>query len=92
MNQEPQNGDFASQLEKLAQKPAFAPAATAFTGASTETTHADNQDTGGYAPITFEMAAEIAMTLGSQPPMCEDELARQALAHPGADGDTTTPE
>lgn len=87
MNKEPHNGDFASQLEKLAQKSAQAPIANTLTEPA-----AHNADTDYQRGMPMEEVLEMATPLADQPPMCEEELARQALAHPGADGDTTTPE
>ena len=87
MNQEPHNGDFASQLEKLAHKSAPATVTATLTEPA-----AQKADTDYQRGIPLEEVLEMATPLADQPPMCEDELARQALAHPGDDGDTTTPE
>ncbi len=45
----------------------------------------------GHAQATPEMLAELA-ALEASPPLSDEELARQALADGGADGDPTTPE
>lgn len=45
----------------------------------------------GNAEATPEMLAEMA-ALQSAPELSEEELARQALAHGGADNDPATPE
>jgi len=45
----------------------------------------------GNAEASPEMLEELA-ALQDAPALSEDELARQALAHGGADGDPATPE
>lgn len=45
----------------------------------------------GNAEPTPEMLDELA-ALESAPELSEEELARQALAHSGGDGDASTPE
>ncbi len=45
----------------------------------------------GHAQATPEMLQELA-ALQAAPPLSEEELARQALADGGADGDPGTPE
>jgi len=45
----------------------------------------------GHAQATPEMLQELA-ALESAPPLSDEELARQALAHGGADNDPSTPE
>jgi hypothetical protein len=40
---------------------------------------------------TEEFLADLA-ALDGAPALSEEELARQALEHPGGDGDTSTPE
>jgi hypothetical protein len=45
----------------------------------------------GKAPASEEMLDEMA-ALQSAPPLSDEELARQALADGGADGDPSTPE
>ncbi len=45
----------------------------------------------GHAEATPEMLEEIA-ALQDAPELSEEELARQALAHGGADNDPATPE
>ena len=45
----------------------------------------------GKAPATPEMLEELA-ALENAPALSDEELARQALAHGGADNDPSTPE
>ena len=45
----------------------------------------------GKAPATPEMLEELA-ALQDAPALSDEELARQALAHGGADNDPSTPE
>jgi hypothetical protein len=45
----------------------------------------------GNAPVPAELLDDLAASQ-SQTPLTEDELARQALADGGADGDPSTPE
>ncbi len=45
----------------------------------------------GKAPVTADMLEELAAMQGA-PALSDEELARQALAEGGADGDPSTPE
>lgn len=94
----PTGGDFVPILRNPPQHPDQVPLAEgdlALAGA------------GGRDAVSWEEAAEdrvrpedddlglmpdALQAAGELPPVPEDELARQALAHPGADGDPATPE
>ena len=80
----PKDGDFAAFLERKAAgaPPQDAPAAQPQT----------LQDilVGGEEPTDAFIADFKA--LEDAPPLSDEELARQALEHPGADGDPSTPE
>jgi hypothetical protein len=84
------------QLELAAARiPALAPAGVHPSPVDHEerqTAHADFEDVLlGNAQPTPEMLEEIAALEGA-PELSEEELARQALADGGADGDASTPE
>ena len=89
----PNNGDFASYLEGKSQSD---PAATIAVDASR--TPADDQEDqtiadvllGGEEP-TEELLDQLRV-LEDFAPLSDEELERQALNDPGADGDVTTPE
>lgn len=87
----PKDGDFAAFLER---KAADAPAAAA--ALPDEATQAAQSQTlddilvGGEEP-TAEFLESID-ALRRAEPLADEELARQALEHPGADGDPSTPE
>jgi hypothetical protein len=83
----PKDGDFAAELDRLAQaatKPGTPPDATA-SPQTLEDVLADGQEP------TEEFLADLA-ALDGAPALSDEELARQALAHPGGDGNTSTPE
>jgi hypothetical protein len=91
MKDAPANGDFASYLTQLdtARPPAAMPAAAV----------PDANDTqGDVTPFDFSSGDPSAETLEhtaalmTPSNLSDDELERQALSHPGADGDATTPE
>lgn len=87
----PKDGDFAAFLER---KAANAPAAAA--ALPDEATQAAQSQTlddilvGGEEPTAEFLEAIDALRRAE--PLSDEELARQALAHPGADGDPSTPE
>ncbi|MGQ3054490.1 MAG: hypothetical protein ACT6S0_22130 [Roseateles sp.] len=92
----PKDGDFAEFLERkvsevlLAGAAAVAPAAPddAAPGAAPQTL--DDVLINGEEP-TAELLEQID-ALEQAAPLSDEELARQALEHPGADGDPSTPE
>jgi hypothetical protein len=84
------------QLELAATRiPALAPTAVHPSPVDHEerrAAHANFEDVLlGNAQVTPEMLEELA-ALQAAPELSEEELARQALADGGADGDTSTPE
>ena len=84
------------QLELAASKlPALEPTAVHPSPADHEeirTAHATLEDVLlGHAQASPDMLDELA-ALESSPPLSDEELARQALADGGADGDPSTPE
>jgi hypothetical protein len=97
----PKNGDFAAYVEHLAQKPAdkkpdaseqpgsAAPADTMHVSARKGQTIEDVIIDGEEA--SDELLEELK-DLENAPPLSDEELARQALEDPGADGDASTPE
>lgn len=96
----PKHGDFAAYLEGLSQpanirpeEAAVHPTANAVAGDAPS--HAAEQTLedvllNGEVPDE-EFLAELA-ALNQAQPLADEELERQALAHPGADGDPGTPE
>lgn len=91
MSDAPANGDFASYLNQLgtARPPAAAPVAAVpvANDAPAEVTPFDFSS-GDPSAETLEHTAAL-MTPSN---LSDEELERQALAHPGADGDASTPE
>jgi hypothetical protein len=88
----PKDGDFAEFLERkgsdvlLAGAAAVAPAAAAHAAPQT----LDDVVINGEEPTPELLEAIDA--LEHAPPLSDEELAKQALEHPGADGDPSTPE
>jgi hypothetical protein len=96
----PQEGELAKLIDEqlelaVAKLPALAPTALHPSPADHEerrAAHASLEDVLlGNADPTPEMLEELA-ALQATPPLGEEELARQALADGGADGDPATPE
>jgi hypothetical protein len=96
----PQEGELAKLIDEqlelaVAKLPALAPTALHPSPADHEerrAAHASLEDVLlGNADPTPEMLEELA-ALQATPPLSEEELARQALADGGADGDPATPE
>lgn len=96
----PPEGEIAKlideQLELAATRiPALVPTAVHPSPADHEelrTPHPDFEDVLlGNAQPTPEVLEELA-ALDAAPPLSDEELARQALASEGADGDASTPE
>ena len=96
----PQDGEFAKlideQLELAAARlPALAPEVVHPSPVDHEevkAAHPNFEDVLlGNAQPSAEMLDELA-ALDAAPALSDEELARQALADGGADGDTTTPE
>ena len=86
----PNNGDFASYLEGKSQSD---PAATIAVDASR--TPAEDQTIADVLLGGDEPAEELLdqlRVLEDFAPLSDEELERQALNDPGADGDVTTPE
>jgi len=87
----PKDGDFAAFLErKAADAPAAAAALADEAVQATPCQTLDDILVGGEEP-TAEFLESID-ALRRAEPLSDEELARQALAHPGADGDPSTPE
>lgn len=89
----PKDGDFAAFLERKASEVLLAGAA-AVAPAAPDSPHASPQTLDdvldGEEP-TEELLEEVD-ALEHAPPLSDEELAKQALEHPGADGDPSTPE
>jgi hypothetical protein len=83
----PKDGDFAAELDRLAQ--AATQPATPLDEAAASPQTLDDVLTGEEP--TDEFLADLA-ALDGAPALSDEELARQALAHPGGDGDASTPE
>lgn len=88
----PANGDFAALVESqsphgiASAEPAEQPIGMEALSESTEQTVMD-------VLLGEEPTPELLEALANpEPPVSDDELERQALAHPGADGDPHTPE
>jgi hypothetical protein len=108
MNDAPANGDFASYLNQLgtARPPAAAPVAAALEvpGASEDAVQVPAPVLAGAQPVFEDLTAleilegpsaetlEHTAALMTPSNLSDEELERQALAHPGADGDASTPE
>ena len=92
----PKDGDFAAFLERKA--PGASPHGAAAVASPTPHELApdaarqtlDDVLVDGEEP-TQELLEELD-ALEQAPPLSDEELARQALEHPGADGDPSTPE
>ena len=97
MSTTPPDGDFAKALDQLAQQ---RPGSGAHQAATPQPLIADEASllqaqidsvllpATGRTPEDLQKIAE----LDALPPVSDDELARQAEAAPGADGDPATPE
>lgn len=100
MSTTPKDGDFVKALDTLAPAP---PSSTGPAAAGTATPQPLIADEGallqaeidrallpgtGRTPEELQQIAE----LDELPPLSDEELARQAEAAPGADGDPATPE
>ncbi|KQW51254.1 MULTISPECIES: hypothetical protein [unclassified Roseateles] len=92
----PKDGDFAEFLERkvsdvlLAGAAAVAPAAPDGLAPDASPQTLDDVLINGEEPTT-ELLEEMD-ALRQAAPLSDEELARQALEHPGADGDPSTPE
>jgi hypothetical protein len=84
----PKDGDFAAELDRLAQ--AATNPGTPLDAAAASPQTLEDVLVGGQEP-TDEFLADLA-ALDGAPELSDEELARQALAHPGGDGNTSTPE
>jgi len=97
----PKDGDFASYIESLSQSAlAKSEDAEIHRPTHTDTTAPDTAPQSGIQTIedvlngeepTDEFLTELA-ELNEAQPLSDEELERQALDHPGADGDPGTPE
>jgi hypothetical protein len=98
----PKDGDFASYIESLSQpEHAKSEDADIRRPTNTNTTTPDAGSQSGMQTIeevllygeepTEELLTELA-ELNEAQPLSDEELERQALEHPGADGDPGTPE
>lgn len=97
MSTTPKDGDFAKALDDLAQtKPGNAAdqAATPQPLIADEGALLQAQIDATLLPATGRTPEELQQIaeLDALPPVSDDELARQAEAAPGADGDPATPE
>ncbi|MFG6432705.1 hypothetical protein [Roseateles sp. LYH14W] len=82
----PKDGDFAAFLERQAAAPALPKEPTEVAPRQT----LDDVLVGGQEPTSEFLEAIDALRRAE--PLSDEELARQALEHPGADGDPSTPE
>jgi hypothetical protein len=84
-NDTSEDGDFAAQLEQLARQASASdlPAATRSQSIEDVLVHGEEPS---------DEFIEEMRTLNSAPALSDEELERQALEHPGADGDPRTPE
>lgn len=99
-NNAPQNGDFASLFDKNTDQ--SVPSTTKPMNSSTvHLAGEDQEDENKTRPQTIqdisngeEPTDEFLENFNTlrQTPVSDEELERQALAHPGGDGDPTTPE
>jgi hypothetical protein len=97
----PKDGDFASYIESLSQSAhTKSENAVIHHPANTDTTALDTAPQSGMQTIeevlngeepNEEFLEEFA-ALNEAQPLSDEELERQALEHPGADGDPGTPE
>lgn len=97
MNTTPKDGDFAKTLDDLVgAKPGdkAAPTGTAQPLIADEGALLQAQIDQALLPQTGHTAEELRQIaeLEELPPLSDEELARQAEAAPGADGDPDTPE
>jgi hypothetical protein len=76
----PKDGDFAAELDRMAQ------------AATKPSIPAPSLDEVLGAPDALDKALADLQELEDAPALSDEELARQALAHPGGDGDASTPE
>lgn len=88
----PKDGDFASLVDGDQNKPvAGRPAAKPVQGLPARPKQTiEDVLVHGEEP-TAEFLEEFGEVAGA-PPVSDDELDRQAVEHPGADGDASTPE
>lgn len=82
----PKDGDFAALLESKAAAAALPSDPERLGPGQT----LDDVLIDGEEP-TAELLEELA-ALENAPPLSDEELTRQAIEHPGADGDPSTPE
>jgi hypothetical protein len=97
----PKDGDFASYIESLSQSAhTKSEDAVIHRPTNTDTTTPDTAPQSGMQTIedvlngeepSEEFLTELA-ELNEEQPLSDEELERQALEHPGADGDPGTPE
>jgi hypothetical protein len=97
----PKDGDFASYIESLSQSAhTKSEDAEIHHPTNTDTTVSDTAPQSGMQTIedvlngeepSEEFLTELA-ELNEAQPLSDEELERQALEHPGADGDPGTPE
>jgi hypothetical protein len=97
----PKDGDFASYIESLSQSAhTKSEDAVIHSPTNTDTAALDTALQSGMQTIedvlnseepNEEFLAEFA-ALNEAQPVSDEELERQALEHPGADGDPSTPE
>ena len=97
MNTNPKDGDFAKALDELAHaKPGdkAAPTGAAQPLIADEGALLQAQIDQALLPQTGHTAEELQQIaeLDALPPLSDEELARQAEAAPGDDGDPSTPE
>jgi hypothetical protein len=97
----PKNGDYASYIEGLSQSALTkSENAVIHRPTNTDTTALDTAPQSKMQTIedvlngeepSEEFLTELA-ALNETQPLSDEELERQALEHPGADGDPSTPE
>ena len=98
---EPKDGDFTKYLLQRSAELAVAPVQTPV-GSSKDDNADEHFDLAAYEARVAEEATEAEADAAEQqelraateglPPLSDDELAEQALAHGGLDGDPSTPE
>jgi len=88
----PQDGDFAAFLERKASEVLVAGAAAVAPASAAPHAPPQNLDDVLDGEEPTEALLEEVDALEHAPPLSDEELARQALEHPGADGDPSTPE
>jgi len=84
--QAPKDGDFAALLEGAGSLRPASPQPAAPAPQQTV------EDVIGHGEEPTEEFLQEMRALEDAPPMSDEELERQALAHPGGDGNTDTPE